>query len=410
MSAQDSFKQHWAILNDFFADSYDYAGAYEELKNHLKQGEVMMFGEKRKETRLTCFFAIQHCTFKYAGREVIGVKPPAESQVASMLELFQNEEFCGLMSDAYPKLARWLQPENRPNAVFINWYDAPTNTKKPHGIGFHADDESSHEVDVIWSYTLSEEGGEIPFTFRLKKETSGFEHRHDKQNDQMVVMLPGCQSVYKHAVGQRMTNLKGKKITGASINLTFRRITMQEPPANNVSPTVHQGPYLVEYKDDVGDLDVIAFCKISQPHGYLSNWWPSAFMRDNKTFPTVEHYMMYGKAMLFGAEEYAEEIRLTASPAAVKKMGRSKKIPFDQKVWEANRARIVYEGNQSKFEQHPGLRDKLLATGDAILVEGASYDKVWGVGVGVKAAQDPKNWNGLNLLGRILMQLRSDLR
>ncbi|GAA2164445.1 NADAR family protein [Actinomadura napierensis] len=37
--------------------------------------------------------------------------------------------------------------------------------------------------------------------------------------------------------------------------------------------------------------------------GYLSQWWPSPLGVDGVTYATAEHYMMAGKAGLFGDEE-----------------------------------------------------------------------------------------------------------
>jgi predicted NAD-dependent protein-ADP-ribosyltransferase YbiA (DUF1768 family) len=54
-----------------------------------------------------------------------------------------------------------------------------------------------------------------------------------------------------------------------------------------------------------------------------------------------------------------------------------------------------------KFEHHSQLRDKLLATGDAVLEEGNDWgDQIWGV----------VNGAGENRLGKILMNVRDDLR
>jgi predicted NAD-dependent protein-ADP-ribosyltransferase YbiA (DUF1768 family) len=54
-----------------------------------------------------------------------------------------------------------------------------------------------------------------------------------------------------------------------------------------------------------------------------------------------------------------------------------------------------------KFTYDAELRQKLLATGDAILEEGNDWgDRVWGVVDGV----------GKNRLGKILMKVRDELR
>ncbi|MCS1351584.1 NADAR family protein [Mechercharimyces sp. CAU 1602] len=55
---------------------------------------------------------------------------------------------------------------------------------------------------------------------------------------------------------------------------------------------------------------------------------------------------------------------------------------------------------QAKFEQHPDLRETLLATGEEEIVEQTSNDYYWGCG---------KKGTGKNMLGVILMQIRTEL-
>lgn len=52
--------------------------------------------------------------------------------------------------------------------------------------------------------------------------------------------------------------------------------------------------------------------------------------------------------------------------------------------------------------------NKLLATGNAYLVEANPDDKVWGIGMDRydKYARAPGYWKGDNLLGQILMDVR----
>src|SRR5262249_2728915 len=95
----------------------------------------------------------------------------------------------------------------------------------------------------------------------------------------------------------------------------------------------------------------------------------------------------------------------------VKALGR-KVRNFEEKKWVENRERIVVEGNLEKFRQHKDLREKLDATGDAILVEASPMDKIWGIGLGEKSAKErgKAGWRGLNLLGKALVQVRETLR
>ncbi len=68
-------------------------------------------------------------------------------------------------------------------------------------------------------------------------------------------------------------------------------------------------------------------------------------------------------------------------------------------------------GNRAKFTQNAALRDQLLATRGTTLVEASPYDKIWGIGLDAKdpRALDASQWKGLNLLGKILTELREEL-
>jgi ribA/ribD-fused uncharacterized protein len=84
---------------------------------------------------------------------------------------------------------------------------------------------------------------------------------------------------------------------------------------------------------------------------------------------------------------------------------------FDSETWDARKVAIVTAGNLAKFEQNAGLRRRLLDTGDAILAEANPKDFIWGIGLAIDdpTAQDPANWQGQNLLGKVLMQVRQTL-
>ncbi len=79
--------------------------------------------------------------------------------------------------------------------------------------------------------------------------------------------------------------------------------------------------------------------------------------------------------------------------------------------WAAHRYGAVVQANHAKFEQHPDLRAFLSGTGDAVLVEASPMDKVWGIGLAEDHAdaQDPSRWQGANLLGFALMDVRDAL-
>ncbi|TQK51531.1 hypothetical protein FBY35_1934 [Streptomyces sp. SLBN-118] len=143
----------------------------------------------------------------------------------------------------------------------------------------------------------------------------------------------------------------------------------------------------------------------------LSQWWPSPFVVDGVRYATAEHWMMAGKARLFGDTEAERQALTATSPAAAKRAGRLVR-GFDDAIWERERFAIVRSGSVHKFGQHADLRDYLLGTGGRVLVEASPLDRVWGIGLASddELAQDPTRWRGLNLLGFALMEAREELR
>jgi ribA/ribD-fused uncharacterized protein len=142
----------------------------------------------------------------------------------------------------------------------------------------------------------------------------------------------------------------------------------------------------------------------------LSQWYAAPIWIGTEGFPTAEHYMMAEKARLFGDEQVAKEIIRSPSPTEAKGWGR-KVRGFDEQKWLLHREQIVLRGNLAKFSQHNHLRTYLIGTGNAVLVEASPQDPIWGIGMAEEdpRAANPQLWEGLNLLGFVLMQVRSAL-
>lgn len=143
----------------------------------------------------------------------------------------------------------------------------------------------------------------------------------------------------------------------------------------------------------------------------LSQWYDCYFEVEGVQYHTTEQYMMASKAKLFGDEEVCQEIMMAYHPHDYKKLGR-KVRGFNPELWDARKYDIVVEGNKAKFGQNADIREFLLSTGDAILVEASPYDKIWGIGLDREAALKGtvEQWQGENLLGCALMEARDWLR
>ncbi|KAK2964601.1 putative N-glycosidase R617 [Blattamonas nauphoetae] len=157
--------------------------------------------------------------------------------------------------------------------------------------------------------------------------------------------------------------------------------------------------------------EILVFFGGRDVHPEFSQWFQASFVEDGITFQNCEQYMMYHKAMLFGDTDTASTILKTRNAAKIKSLGRKAK-GFVQSVWEEKRYEIVRNGNYLKFSQNPELKQLLLATGEQVIAEGNGHDPIWGIGLfpSNPDCQDPTKWNGLNLLGQALMDVRTQLR
>lgn len=129
-------------------------------------------------------------------------------------------------------------------------------------------------------------------------------------------------------------------------------------------------------------------------YAFLTNFYPSPIRADDGEYPTVEHYFQSRKT-----DDPAERemVRTAPTPAAAKKAGRKVTLRSD---WESAKDGVMAMALALKFSDS-SLAAQLVATGDAELVEGNSWnDRYWG--------QCPVG-NGQNRLGELLMDLRSQL-
>lgn len=156
---------------------------------------------------------------------------------------------------------------------------------------------------------------------------------------------------------------------------------------------------------------VIGFHNPDEANGFLSNWYLSDFTIDGIAYSSMEQYMMYQKAVLFGDEEIAGQILETTNVGKIKALGRAVK-GYNDVIWNGLRQIIIYDGLMQKFLQNEELKHSLLATGNAVLAECAVQDRIWGIGCSMKdeRRQDMAKWNGQNLLGFSLMRVRDMLK
>jgi ribA/ribD-fused uncharacterized protein len=141
----------------------------------------------------------------------------------------------------------------------------------------------------------------------------------------------------------------------------------------------------------------ILFYRVSEPYGFFSNFAPYPIVVGGVTWPTSEHYF---QAQKFADPATQKRIRTANSPMDAATLGRSRSFPL-RRDWESVKDQVMYKALTAKFTQHPDLHEQLLATGDAQLVEHTANDRYWA---------DGGDGKGKNMLGKLLMRLRDELR
>jgi N-glycosidase YbiA len=142
---------------------------------------------------------------------------------------------------------------------------------------------------------------------------------------------------------------------------------------------------------------VIHFYSTRDEYGCFSNFAGYPVVIGGKKWPTSEHYF---QAQKFAGTPHEEEVRQARSPMIAARMGRDRKRPL-RRDWEAVKDGIMRQVVLAKFTQHADIREVLLGTGDALIVEHTEKDSYWG---------DGGDGSGKNRLGQILMQVREELR
>jgi ribA/ribD-fused uncharacterized protein len=127
---------------------------------------------------------------------------------------------------------------------------------------------------------------------------------------------------------------------------------------------------------------------------WLSNFYTSVILIDELTYPTVEHAFQAAKTLNLIEREAIRDAR---SPGVAKRMGRHVQLRTN---WETIKFDVMKNCLRAKFSVEP-LRQLLLDTDNAHLEEGNTWgDTCWGT----------VNGHGANYLGRLLMEVRTELR
>ncbi|KAL5566723.1 hypothetical protein UlMin_029887 [Ulmus minor] len=182
------------------------------------------------------------------------------------------------------------------------------------------------------------------------------------------------------------------------------------PDLTPVIPSVEE-TYAIDPTVTPYEPRIIFFYKTWDLYGAFSNFSPHPIQMPDEngnyvTWLSVEHY--YQAQKFFGVNDPVVrdcvlKIKSAKSPEEAARIGRSMQRQHPDLVrsdWESVKIDVMYEAIKRKFSIYPHLNSMLLSTAGSVLVEAAPHDLFWGGG---------RDGEGLNYLGRLLMQLRSEL-
>lgn len=144
-------------------------------------------------------------------------------------------------------------------------------------------------------------------------------------------------------------------------------------------------------------MNEIKFYSTQDEFGEFSNFAHFPIKLDGKVWTTSEHYF---QAQKFLDQNDQEKIRKATSPMMAARLGRDRKLKL-RRDWEAVKINIMRKALSAKFNQHEDLRNLLLSTGEAKLIEHTENDAFWG---------DDGDGTGKNMLGILLMQIRAEIQ
>lgn len=146
--------------------------------------------------------------------------------------------------------------------------------------------------------------------------------------------------------------------------------------------------------------------KFREQYFFLSNFYECYIQYEGLTYRSAENAYQAAKIQVPSkVMTLVDRMAFRSMPPGVaKKAGRFIPIRDD---WNQVKNLVMLDILRCKFIQHPELAKLLLATGDATLIEGNHWhDNYWGDCDCTKCS----SIIGDNILGKLLMQVRSEIR
>lgn len=144
----------------------------------------------------------------------------------------------------------------------------------------------------------------------------------------------------------------------------------------------------------------IRFYRSDGKFGFLSNLYPCRVLFEQRIFRNSEEAYQFGKPKDLKVAEW-----IVAAPVPSLTAIAAHSLPLlgyqIKPDWKDIKLERMREVLFAKFTQNRKLAEKLLATGDKVLIEASKTDAYWGIG---------RKGTGENMLGKLLMEVRKTLK
>jgi ribA/ribD-fused uncharacterized protein len=148
----------------------------------------------------------------------------------------------------------------------------------------------------------------------------------------------------------------------------------------------------------------VRFWRTTGTYGCFSNFSRHPVTYRDMMFATSEHlyhWLKFGDNYPETETTVQKQIRMSSLPKESKTIANNNKHLWFYKNWHDVKYDTMVFVCMLKCQQHLKVKDVLLQTGEAEIVEASPYDYEWGCGA---------DGSGKNLLGKAWMQVRSAMR
>ena len=190
------------------------------------------------------------------------------------------------------------------------------------------------------------------------------------------------------------------------ITLNIRRASKEEfKRFFSTIPTKRKTKMDIE-QETLGSDQGIYFQRNNGPYFEFSNFYVPeiAIKIDNEEWISTEHYYQASKYFhkKKSSKKYKKlikKIKNASTPREAKAVAYDTDLEIENE-WNVKKYEVMLKAVRAKFSQNKKLKSLLMATGNRRIIEHSCKDLYWGNGC---------NDKGMNFLGRILMQVRTEL-